>query len=435
MAKQFLNAIVAVGAVALVVSACGSSSTTSSGSASSTSTVLSTGGSAAPPVTSGSPYHVGFITSLTGPVAPDLAISLKAAQARIDLQNAEGGVNGHKIVLDSGDDGGSTTQVVTAAQNLVENDHDLVVGTTSYFTAAISGYLHSVGEPVVGANYDGPEWGTQPNTNMFGNWGPMNPHYPATTTYAEEFKQLGATKLACVANNVPGGIGSCKISQIGGNAVGISTVYTNDSLSLAQSSFSDVVLGIKSSGANGIFLSLAASQAVPIMVALSQAGVHVPALILTTGYGQDLLTSPTDVQAGQGAIFNSYFTPVELKTAGTSAFQAALQKYAGISATSVPNFEAYEGWVTADQLVKALQSGGVNPSKSSIIAGMQQVSGYTEGGLASGPISYSLSKFGTGGNPLGADNCDYFLKLSGTKFVPTSTSPVCGTIVPNSNTA
>ncbi len=45
--------------------------------------------------TAGSPITLAYITSLTGPGAPEDAGSQAGFLARIDLQNAEGGVNGH----------------------------------------------------------------------------------------------------------------------------------------------------------------------------------------------------------------------------------------------------------------------------------------------------------------------------------------------------
>lgn len=246
------------------------------------------------------PYHIGLVTSLTGPEASVLIPSLKGAQACIDLQNAQGGVNGHKLVLDSADDAGSATQALTAAQDLVENKNDLIVATTSYFTSGMSSYLHSVGEPVVGANWDGPEWSTKPNTNMFGTWGPFSPDFPPATTYPNLFKQLHASKLACVGDDIPAGHAYCASEAAAAASIGLKTVYTNTSLAVTESDFTSVALGIKNLGATGILLGMGPTQDIPMAVALEQAGVHVPAELLSAGYDSDTLNNPTDVQSARG---------------------------------------------------------------------------------------------------------------------------------------
>jgi hypothetical protein len=52
--------------------------------------------------------------------------------------------------------------------------------------------------PVTGDGFDGPEWGQQPNTNMF-SLDPVNPGYPPTTVWGEFFKSTGVTRVAGIA--------------------------------------------------------------------------------------------------------------------------------------------------------------------------------------------------------------------------------------------
>src|SRR5882762_7872811 len=60
---------------------------------------------------SGGDITIGIVTSTTGPVA---ALSVDAAKARFDQQNSVGGVNGHKIKMVVGDDGGTAQGAQTA---------------------------------------------------------------------------------------------------------------------------------------------------------------------------------------------------------------------------------------------------------------------------------------------------------------------------------
>jgi branched-chain amino acid transport system substrate-binding protein len=404
--------LVVSAALALAATACSSSGSSATGA---------TGGSGA------APYKIGFITSLSGPYASTLDVSLKAAQARVDLQNAQGGVNGHKIELIAADDGGSPTTALTAAQELVESKGVLAVAPVSYVTSAMANYLHSAGVAVVGANIDGPEWGTQPNTNMFGTMGYMSPDYPANTTIALLFKKMGATQVACVGNNNPSGASACEGLKTAAKAVGVNLVYTNVSLSLTSTDFTDLALALKNSHATGMMLNLASSQALPLMVSLYQAGVRIPAEVLAEGYGTELLSSPSYVQAGQGVLFESQFTPVEIKNAGTEQMQAALTKYENVS--GIPDFNAYEGWLAMDLLIEGLKNAGQTATKSSIISGMQHVTSYDADGVETSTLNFGPAGFGKGAATQGANGCTYFVKLTNTTFSSVTPQPICGQIV------
>ncbi|HUZ09204.1 MAG TPA: ABC transporter substrate-binding protein, partial [Acidimicrobiales bacterium] len=64
---------------------------------------------------------IGYVTDLTGVASSTFADGAGGAQARIDLQNAQGGVNGHKLKLVVEDDQSSPTVNKTASQDLVQN--------------------------------------------------------------------------------------------------------------------------------------------------------------------------------------------------------------------------------------------------------------------------------------------------------------------------
>src|ERR1019366_7654877 len=80
--------------------------------------------------------------------------------------NAQGGVNGHPLVPIVINDQGSTTQVATATQQAISDGVIGIVNVTPFFFAAYK-YPQQAGIPVTGGSFDGPEWGQQPNTNMF----------------------------------------------------------------------------------------------------------------------------------------------------------------------------------------------------------------------------------------------------------------------------
>src|SRR5206468_8807975 len=63
---------------------------------------------------------LGYISSQTGVASPTHKNAHKSCQARVDAENAKGGVNGRKINLEIIDDASSGANL-TAAQDLVQN--------------------------------------------------------------------------------------------------------------------------------------------------------------------------------------------------------------------------------------------------------------------------------------------------------------------------
>ena len=142
---------------------------------------------------------IGYITSQTGVAASSFKGGDQGALARIKLQNAQGGIDGRKIELVARDDGAGNTK--TQAQDLVENEKVFaVIPFTAFLAGDAATYLNQQGVPVFGDGFDGPEWGQQPNTNMF-TFGPpsFTPFDGTYYTYdgeAKYMKSLGIKKLA-----------------------------------------------------------------------------------------------------------------------------------------------------------------------------------------------------------------------------------------------
>ena len=114
-----------------------------------------------------SPIVIGMIADVTGPAASTFADGPGGAQARIDLQNAQGGVDGHPLKLVVEDDQSSATGNSTASNYLVQDAHAFGIIEDSAYAFGGYKYLQEKGIPVTGGAYDGPEWNMEPDTNMF----------------------------------------------------------------------------------------------------------------------------------------------------------------------------------------------------------------------------------------------------------------------------
>jgi ABC-type branched-subunit amino acid transport system substrate-binding protein len=193
------QAITAVLAVTGVVFAggCGSSSSKATAPSSTavapSSTAIAPSPKATAPGVSSNTITLGLLESVTGTAAGGFLGTTAGAMARIDAQNAVGGVDGRHLNLVVGDDASSPAQNLTVAQSLVETKHVFGVISDSAFTLSSARFLQQNGIPVVGEGYDGPEWGEQPYTNMFSVLGgDTDPDLPQYTQPALFMKQLAS---------------------------------------------------------------------------------------------------------------------------------------------------------------------------------------------------------------------------------------------------
>ena len=386
--------------------------------------VMTTTAGASTPDVTGKSITLGLVTELTGPGAAVGTGMVRSAEARIAQQNAEGGVYGRKIKLIVRDDQTNPAMDQTATAELIS---DGVFGVIDDSAVTYGGYklLQQAGVPVTGGAYDGPEWYKQPNTNMFSISGPggaKDPQYDNSAVFA---KAHGGTKCGAVGYGIsPSSQASASGFVLSCEREGLKNAFLDTTVPFGTVDVTTLVLQIKASGANVLWLPLDANTNFAIMTALKQAGVKMKVVINATGYGQVLLNDTTAVPDAQGAWFLATGVPVESETPATKAFQSALAKYAHY--TGVPDFTWYEGWGGDDLMIQGLERAGKNPTQSAFIAALHKVTDYSGNGLF-GPVSFSLSDFGKAPKTL----CEYFVQLEGDAYVhPTR---VCGAILPNSD--
>lgn len=415
MKRRTTAAAVAVMAGALAVSACGSSG--NSGGANAAPTSNST-------AASGAPIKLGLLTSLTGAASSSFSTVQQGVKARIGLQNAQGGVNGHQLDFVAADDTSTGPGAVAGVQQLVQQDHVYGIMEDSSFFSAAAATTTAAGVPVTGVSFDaGPEWWNKNATNIFDAYGYGN-YTLVSTTYSQFFKMKGATKVAAI------GYGSSPSSAMNAQAVaegsqhaGLQAFYDN-SLAFGSTDVGPLVQKIKAEGADAIYLSTVQSTGYAMAQALKQAGVKYKALVLATGYGQDVISDPATRSAAAGIDFASIIAPMETNTAATQKFAAAMQKYAGVS--GIPSWGAYIGWLTTDLMIYGLEQAGPNASTQQFIQKLR-TSTWNGAGLES-PTNFADIKPTMGGQDQG--RCLYFIGFNGSKFVPEQgASPACGQII------
>ena len=290
--------------------------------------VMSTTAGASTPGVTANTITLGLITELTGPGAAVGTGMVRSAQARINQQNAEGGVYGRKIKLIVKDDG---TNPLTDSTDTADLISEGVFGVIDDSAVTYGGYklLQQAGVPVTGGAYDGPEWYQQPNTNMFSISGPGEAKDPQYDNFAVFAKEHSGTKCAAVGYGIsPSSQASASGFELSCEREGLKNALLDTSVPFGTVNVTTLVLQIKSSGANVLWLPLDGNTNIAIMTGLKQAGVKMKVIINATGYGQVLLNDTSAVADAQGAWFLATGVPTEAKTPSSKAFQSELAKWA-----------------------------------------------------------------------------------------------------------
>jgi branched-chain amino acid transport system substrate-binding protein len=367
---------------------------------------------------------VGLVTSLTGSDASGSAGILQSFKARIDLQNAEGGVDGRKINFVTEDDESQSSDNATAAAAELSKGV-FAIDDNSPFTYGAATPLQQQGIPVVGGGYDAFEWTEATYTNMFSTsygvfGGTQQPRYTVNPTL---LKKAGAKKFAVLGYSIsPSSAGAAANEAVSLKQAGFQVPYLDTSLPFGTVNVTATALAMKAAGVDSMVAEIDGNTELALITAGEQTGIKWKYVVLATGYGSQWLSNPTAVADSQKLYFGVLQTPVELHTPGTIAEQGAFKKYAGF--TGVPDFGWTEGWESAGLLIEGLQVAGKNPTRQSFITNLRKVTSWNDNGLLAVPINFEHTT-----TPV-KTLCGWTTQLVGHKFVPTSTVPACTKLVP-----
>ena len=343
-------------------------------------------------------------------------------------QNAAGGVVGRQIQMISVDDESTPAGNLAAAERLIS---DGVYAVVDYSSFAFGGYkvLQQAGIPVTGDSFDGPEWGQEPNSNMFSFLPPVSTTWDGYYYYPNWagtfFKSVGADKPAGFAYGIsPSSQASIKIIYAGASQSGVSHCYANYSVPFGAVDFTADVLSLKNAGCNGVAGSFVDSSDEAMATAISQAGLTNVKKLWYTGYDSTSLST----QANKEAFNGSYFATAEIwypSSPPIATMLGNLGKYApGFKPGDIPDFGLQGSYIAANLMVFGLQHAGQNPTRQSFISNLRQVTNYNAGGILPGATSFA--NFGTPAMN-GTEGCEQFVQMVNGQFVNANPGgkPVC----------
>ncbi len=423
MIRRARSLIVVAAVAATVAASCSSSkssSTTATTAAATATTAGATATTAAGPCTgpgiSNGKITVGVIQQSSGnpTVVGDFQWAKDTVDARFGLENAKGGVNGLQLQTVAADDGGTTTQNLSAARQLVESDNVFGIVEMSIEPGGSGGYLKGKGVPVIGWATASDPFAT--DNNVFGGVGgyQLDQTHNPNTSIVGFLKQKGVTNVALLGGTDPGSIDSSNGTAAAAKAVGIKVGYQTNSVQFGTKDFTADVAKMKSAGIDGVVTEFDPTTNLALGAAIKQAGLT-PVILFTTGYDQRLINAVSTLVAGD--YFLTPIQPFELNGAAAMTFKNTMTQVA----PKVPVAEVSAiSWISADMFIKGLQLAGPCPTRQSFIDNLRKAT-YDAGGMIA-PIDLS-TQVGKG-NP-----CFWEVKAVGKTFVPESPQPFCGTPV------
>ena len=197
-------------------------------------------------------------------------------------------------------------------------------------------------------------------------------------------------------------------------------------MQFGQSSFPTEALAVQQKGCDGTLSAMVDSSDVGLSASLKQAGVNAKQFYYT-GYDQGVLDDSNASTALDGAYFSASPDFTQPST-GIQQMVNALHQYAP-SVTGIPSLGVWESYFSADVMIEGLVAAGANPTRSSFISSLRNVSDYNGHGIFMNP-SLSFTGFGTPAM-LPQQQCIDYAQLKGGKFVIVA-KQVCGNLVATS---
>ncbi len=399
--------------MAVIAAGCssGGSSSPSTTASTSPSTTAGSGGSGGGSGAKGQ-IDIGAISTKTGQLAGYFDGIAPGMTAYFDTIDAQGGVNGHKIVLtNSLDDGGSPTQFTQDVHTLIDQDHVFAIGVASaWFTP---NYFVDTKTPTYGYNVSA-NWQTAPNLYAVG--GSTQVYANGYSSLAYFLKKVDAKKVAFLSYgpSIASSYDACSSYATGMKQAGFNVVLADVGAQLGGSYSSDVQR-LQQSGAQLVVTCMQASDNITMARDVQQYGLKIKQFWLN-GYDQALLDQYGSLMQGVyvdnvgGVPFQAGDTARYGHTyPGMLAYLAAMKKY---EPGFVYNGVAFQGWQSAALIAAGIKAAGNDVTQASVIAATNKITNFTAGGV-SAPVDWAVSHTGTTW-----PDCSAYIQVQGGKYVP-----------------
>jgi branched-chain amino acid transport system substrate-binding protein len=312
---------------------------------------------------------IGNTSPYSGP-ASAFSMVAKAEEAYFRKINAEGGINGRKIVFISYDDSYSPPKTVEQTRKLVESDEVLLVfnamGTAS--NSAVQKYLNIKKTPQLFVSSGAAKWNDPKNFPWTMGFTPS--YENEGRIYAKYLlKEKPGAKIAILFQNDDYGKDYLKgIKQALGDKAG-SMIVLEEAFDVTEPSIDSHIVKLKSTGAD-VFIDIAtpkfAAQSIKKVAELGWKPLHILSYVSASIGG---VIAPAGMENAQGIVSAAYFKdpndPTWKDDAGVKALNAFLETYfpsANRSDTLIVN-----GYNTAQLMVEVLKQCGDDLTRENVM--------------------------------------------------------------------
>ena len=388
--RRRIVALSLVTVAAVVVTACSStnsSTSTTTGGSGSNSSIPSSAFSDHTGITS-TTVHVANVSTLMGGLFKGAAVG---TEAYADYVNSTGGINGRKIVVDSGDDlfQGSTNQQLTT--NALTSDFALVGGFSLEDSFGGAVLAKNPGMPDVTVTLD------QTTNHLPNVYSPA----PASGGWQEGslqyFKQLnpkGITAAGALVADEPSAETDWNGEKYVMGKVGYKVVY-DDTFAITQTDFTQNVIAMKNDGVKMLFIEqMPANYASGVLKALQQQNFHPMVILGASTYSNQLVSLSGGASAVNGAYLDQnaslFLGPDATAIPAVGTFLHWVQVASpGFS----PDLYTLYGWISGELFSEGLKNAGSDPSRGSLLQALNKITTFDGNNIVApaNPVAKTLS--------------------------------------------
>ncbi|MCW2598213.1 MAG: transporter permease [Frankiales bacterium] len=350
--------------------ATGRAATAGSQGQASTTTVSSGGGAVSPGggsgpagVAKGRPIKIGAIVSQTGAI--NFAASAQGTKAYLDLVNAQGGVNGHRLELDLRDDQLDPSRGRQQAQQLLaEGVFTFAAWNAPQTEAAIVPFLEQNKIPLIGSYGVGDEYHSR--------WAYAFQSHHYGFEMGRFLAQEGAVKHPGVVF-ISGASAKANDAQVRAFTAGVKAGGKNLApgdvvqVDVTKVSYDDVVTQFRLGGVDGIATLIDQTAYNRLQQSMDRQAYH------PVHVADPLFTDPTVTQSSstEGTLVASDLMPVDTGGPEVQQYVSSVRKAFGARAQISYLGEA--GWLDAKLLVEALRRMGNDISRDNLLRTMDSL--------------------------------------------------------------
>ena len=322
----------------------------------------------APGVTS-TQITVGAVATTTGTLAATFDGFVPGMQAYFKMVDAQGGVDGRKIVLPTSlvKNTSTTASAFTSlAKGLVEQDHVFAMAVST-FVPSSPGFLGQTTVPTFGFDANGLWAGPK---NLFAYGGSVLYVKPIATQLAFLMKKTKSAKLGVLSYNIASSKDACTTAATTLKKAGYTVPFVNLSAPL-RSTYSSTVQRMKSAGVTFVLSCMQDTDALTLSRDIHEYHLNAKQYWLTSG-GQKVINKYPTLTTG---MFQSLTAvPFGASTAdypGLKKYRTSMTKY---SPSFVNTQNGIRGWASGALLVAGIKAAGSNLTQKAVVQAINKMS-------------------------------------------------------------